>query len=139
MALQGETLVVRTGGATYHLARQAAGTPGSDASSSGPAAVLASLHLRPVAIMDETGFTQPVTALRLMAPHDWVAEGGGLWNPRSTCLLAPQAYYQTASTDETFRIATIAMETWTIANFPVPNPSRRGACGPTSMGSAATS
>jgi hypothetical protein len=33
---------------------------------------------------------------------------------------APQAYYQTASPDESFRIATTAMETWTVSNFPMP-------------------
>jgi hypothetical protein len=120
MALQGETLVVRTGSATYQLARHASASAGSVASSTDPAAALASLHLRPVAIMDETGFTRPVTALTLMVPHDWVAEGGVLWNPRLSCVSKPQAYFQTASTDETFRVATIAMEHWTVANFPTP-------------------
>jgi hypothetical protein len=125
LALQGETLVVRTGSATYQLARQASASAGSVASSTDPGAVLESLHLRPVEIMDETGFAQPVTALRLLVPHDWVADGGVLWNPRLSCVSKPQAYFQTASTDETFRVATIAMETWTVANFPM-TPSPQG-------------
>jgi hypothetical protein len=120
IALQGETLVVRTGGATYLLERQPSGTAGSVASTGDVPAVLASLHLRPVTIMDETGFARPATALTLMVPHDWVAEGGVLWNPRLSCVTAPQAYYQAASTDGTFRIATTAMETWSVANFPMP-------------------
>jgi hypothetical protein len=120
MALQGETLVVRTGGATYHLARQPSGSDGAVASTGDVPAVLESLHLRPVTIMDETGFSQPVPALTLMVPHDWTAEGAVLWNPRLSCVTAPQAYYQTASPDETFRIATTAMESWTVANFPMP-------------------
>ncbi len=120
IALQGETLVVRTGGATYQLARQPSGSAGSVASTGDVPAMLESLHLRAVTIMDETGFSQPVPALTLMVPHDWAAEGGVLWNPRLSCAAAPQAYYQTASADETFRIATIAIETWTVANFPMP-------------------
>lgn len=120
IALQGETLVVRTGGATYHLARLPSEPAGNVASTGDVPAVLESLHLRPVTIMDQTGFARPVTALTLLVPHDWVAEGGVLWNPRLSCVSAPQAYYQTASTDETFRIATTAMETWTVANFPLP-------------------
>jgi hypothetical protein len=120
IALQGETLVVRTGGATYHLARQPSGSDGSDGSTVDLPAMLQSLHLRPVTIMDETGFTRPAPALTLMVPHDWTAEGGVLWNPRLSCVLAPQAYYQTASTDQTFRIATTAMESWTVSNFPMP-------------------
>lgn len=123
IALQGETLVVRTGGATYHLARQAPGSAGSVASSADPAAVLESLHLRQVEIMDQSGFAQPVPALRLMVPHDWDADGGVLWNPRLSCVSAPQALFQTTSKDGTFGIATLAMENWTVANFPTtPNP-----------------
>ncbi len=120
IALQGETLVVRTGGATYQLARQPSGPAGSVASTGEVPAMLESLHLRPVTIMDETGFSRPVPALTLMVPHDWTAEGGVLWNPRLSCVSKPQAYYQTASTDGTFRIATTAVETWTTSNFPLP-------------------
>ena len=120
IALQGETLVVRTGGATYHLARQPSGSAGPVASAVDVPAILESLHLRPVTIMDETGFAQPIPALTLMVPHDWAAEGGVLWNPRLSCASAPQAYFQTASPGESFRIATTAMESWTVANFPMP-------------------
>lgn len=120
MTLQGDTLVVRTGGATYQLARAASGAAGPAAATAEVPAMLASLHLRPVAILDETGFGQPVTALRLLVPNDWIAEGGVLWNPRLPCVSAPQAYYQTASSDGTFRVATTAVESWTVANFPMP-------------------
>jgi hypothetical protein len=116
MALEGDTLVVRTGSATYRLARQAAGT--SSAAPSPPEALPATLRLRPVPILDETGFDRPVTALTLMVPHDWTAAGGVLWNPTLSCASAPQAFFSTASADETFRIATIARETWISANFP---------------------
>lgn len=120
MALQGDTLVVRTGGATYGLARQPSGSTGSVASAAAVPEMLESLHLRPVTIQDETGFAQPVPALTLLVPHDWTAEGGVLWNPRLPCVSAPQAYYQASSSDATFRIATTAMESWTVANFPMP-------------------
>jgi hypothetical protein len=120
IALQGETLVVRTGGATYHLARQAPATAGTVAPSGDPPAVLASLHLRPVTIMDETGFRQPVPALTLLVPHDWAAEGGVVWNPSLSCVSAPQALFQATSADETFGIATLATETWAVSNFPMP-------------------
>jgi hypothetical protein len=103
--------VVRTGGAACHPARQPSGSAGSIASTGAVPAMLESLHLRPVTIMDETGFARPVTALTLMVPHDWDAEGSVLWTPRLRRVLAPQTYYPTASTDQTFRIATTAMET----------------------------
>ena len=116
ISLQGDTLVVRTGSAIYRLARQAAET--STAPPTPPGAVPATLRLRPVPILDETGFDRPVTALTLMVPHDWAAAGGVLWNPALSCAWAPQAFFSTASADETFRIAMIARETWISANFP---------------------
>jgi len=120
MALQGDTLVVATGGATYHLARQAPTSAGTAGPSGDPPAMLEALHLRPVTIMDETGFKEPVPALTLLVPHDWAAQGGVLWNPRLGCVSAPQALFQATSADETFGIATLAMETWSVSNFPMP-------------------
>jgi hypothetical protein len=138
IALQGETLVVRTGGATYHLARQPSGSAESVASTGDVPAMLESLHLRAVTIMDETGFSQPVPALTLMVPHDWVAEGSVLWNPRLSCVAAPQA---TTRRHRPTRRSASPRPRWSRGPSPTSRcpPSRTDACRPTSTGCAATS
>ncbi len=120
IALEGETLVVRTGTATYHLARHGVTPEASTELSTPVAGVADGLRLRPIVIVDETGFERPVTALTVMMPHDWETEGGVLWNPASSCVLAAQWYFASASTDESYRIATIARETWGSSSFSTP-------------------
>ncbi len=44
------------------------------------------LHLRVVEILDESGFGQPVVALRFLAPVDWRVQGGVTWNWQFSCI-----------------------------------------------------
>lgn len=48
-------------------------------------AAAGTLHVRPVQVMDQTGFDRPVSAFTILVPQHWQARGGVVWGADGPC------------------------------------------------------
>ena len=71
------------------------------------------LHVKPVEVVDRTGFDRPLTAYTLMVPHHWQVTGGVVWNVGGGCNTSGYNFdWRAAAPDDSEGVALLPVVQW---------------------------
>jgi hypothetical protein len=70
------------------------------------------VRLAPTAIIDWTGFRQPMVAATMFIPYGWVAEGGIAWGNQYACTNGYAYNWIAKSPDDTHGVAILPQQRW---------------------------
>lgn len=86
---------------------------GAKAASGAPAGLPAdAMRLTPSAIVDWTGFEQPMVAATLFVPYDWTAQGGIVWGNQYMCTNGYAYAWSALAPDQSAGVGVLPQQRW---------------------------
>ncbi len=82
----------------------------------------AGMHVRPVSLMDPSGFQKPMESASSLLPADWTYEGGIIWRIHGECSRGYMMQWQAKSPDGLASITMYPTVGWRASTLQMPLP-----------------